>query len=140
MLKRTLSVLLVVVAVAAVAIPASAVGFNPNPVGLGSLLDTGPFIVVYADTDYLLCAGDSWTYRGTLRGGESYKFQLVVPWDANFDIKIYDENNNLVGSGTKARGADESVTITPAWTGPFRIVVYSCSGGGQYTLKMLKRL
>jgi hypothetical protein len=137
MIKRNLLVLTMVAVMAAIAVPASAMYIGSSS---GSLLaDLNPFVLVYDDTDWLGGPGDSWTYRGTLAGHVTYKFQLIVPWQADFDIKIYDENGNLVASGTQSGGADESVTITPAWTGPFRIVVYSYSGSGFYTLKMLKR-
>jgi len=136
MIKRNLMVLTVVVLVAAIGVSASAQIRHSESL----LADFNPFVLVYDDTDWLNGPGDSWTYRGTLAGHVTYKFQLIVPWQADFDIKIYDENGNLVASGTRSGSADESVTITPAWTGPFRIVVYSYSGSGFYTMKMLKRL
>jgi len=135
MIKRNLVVLMVAAAVTVVGLT-----------GAAQILDTeafrvslNPFTLVYDDTDWLSGTGDSWTYRGTLAGHVTYKFQLVVPFPADFDIKIYDENGNLVAKGTRSGSDDESVTITPAWTGPFRIVVYSYSGSGFYTLKMYRR-
>jgi hypothetical protein len=137
MLRRNVLVSSVVVALLAIAIPAAAVSlstpaFSPVP--------TSPFVLVYQDSDWLSGPGDSWTYRGTLSRGVMYKFQLTVPWNTDFDIKIYDGNGNLVAIGAKTLGADETVYVTPAWTGSFRIVVYSYSGHGFYTLKMLRRL
>jgi len=136
-LKRNLLAVLVVAVLAAVAVPAAA---YIGPLGSVQLSDLNPFVLVYEDTDWLSGPGDSWTYRGTLTGGVRHKFQLTVPFGADFDIKIYDENGNLVAKGTKTGSANETVYVTPRWTGPFRIVVYSYSGSGFYTLKLFKRL
>jgi len=136
MLKRSLLVLSVVVVVATILVPASG-SILSSSFQLG---DVDTYLLTYDDTDWLSGPGRSWTYRGTFVGGVRYKFRLDVPFGADFDIKIYDENGNLVAKGTKVGSADETVFITPRWTGPFRIVVYSYSGSGFYTLKLYKRL
>ena len=95
-----------------------------------------PWILMYEDTDYLVGSGDYWTYTGTLDGGVTYKFVLIVPYGADFDIKIYDADGNLVASGILAGSEDEVVYLTPLWTQTFTIVVYSFSGRGFYTLQV----
>ena len=76
-------------------------------------------------------------YEETLRGGQRYKITLSGPWGADFDILVFDENENLV---TKSVGltSDEVVFITPRWTGPFFIVVMSYDGWGTYTVKLYR--
>jgi len=95
-----------------------------------------PWILIYEDTDYLLGSGDYWIYTGTLEGGTTYKFVLLVPDRADFDIEIYDEEGNLVASGILAGSEDEVVYLTPLWTQTYTIVVYSFSGSGSYTLRL----
>lgn len=124
MLKRKTVVLLVVLAAMAI----SAVAYGSN------------YVKIYEDTDWLNGSGDYWDYAGTFAGGRTYVFQLFVPWNADFDIKIYDEHGLLVASGTNGRGETETVYITPRWTGRFTIKVSSYSGSGEYTLKVYRRL
>ena len=96
------------------------------------------YVQIYSDTDCLVGSGDYWYYHGTFQGGVTYKFVLVVPFGCDFDIKIFDENGNLVAQGTRSGSQDEVVYLTPLWTGPFTIKVYSYSGGGWYTLKVYR--
>ena len=107
-----------------------------NPLGWPTTYAT--YVQIYSDTDYLAYSGDYWYYHGTLQGGVTYKFVLVVPFGCDFDIKIFDENGNLVASGTRSGSQDEVVYITPLWTGPFTIKVYSYSGSGWYTLRVYR--
>jgi len=125
MLKRKAVVLLVVLAAIATTVPAVAYGSS--------------CVKFYEDTDWLNGSGDYWDYTGTLSGGRTYAFQLIVPWNADFDIKIYDQNGHLVASGTNGTGDDETVYITPAWTGRFTFRVFSYSGRGWYTLKVYRK-
>ena len=136
MLKRNL---LAVLVVATAMMAAGLTGVAQIREAEAFRVSLNTFTLVYDDTDWLSGSSDSWTYRGTLSGGVRYKFQLIVPFGADFDIKIYDENGNLVAKGTKTGSADETVYITPRWTGPFRIVVYSYTGSGFYTLKLYKK-
>ena len=84
--------------------------------------------------------GDYDLFDVTLYGGFDYKFTLSVPWAADFEFVVADENGNIVGSGrTGGRGEDEAVYVTPRWTGTFYIMVYSYSGSGGYTLSLWRR-
>jgi len=74
-------------------------------------------------------------YQETLRGGQSYRITLSGPWNADFDILVFDENENLVAKSVGATSG-ETVTITPRWTGPFFIVVMSYEGHGSYTVRL----
>lgn len=133
-MKKAGLVAMTVLGIVGAAFPAMAISFPfvdfPSPT----------YILIYEDTDWLDRSTTSWTYEGTLRGGVTYKFVLIVPPGADFDIKIYDENGNLVEEGTKPGDADEEVYLTPLWTGPFTIVVYRFSGSGFYTLKVYRQL
>ncbi|HDL85498.1 MAG TPA: hypothetical protein ENH11_04105, partial [Candidatus Acetothermia bacterium] len=99
MLKRKAVVLLVVLAAIAITIPAVAYSSS--------------YVKIYEDTDWLNGPGDYWDYSGTFSRGRTYAFQLIVPGNADFDIKIYDENGHLVVSGTNGRGETETVYLTP---------------------------
>jgi hypothetical protein len=136
MLKRKAVVLLVVLAALGVTVPTFAIQRLNQPLTYAAPV----YLKIYEDTDWLNGSGDYWNYNGTLSGGVTYKFELIVPWNADFDIKIYDENGNLVASGTNGTGDDEMVYITPAWTGPFTIRVFSYSSNGWYTLKVYRKL
>ena len=54
----------------------------------------------------------------------------------DFDLYIYDENDNLIASDDTDL-ADAFCTLTPKWTGPFNIFVKAASGGGGYTITVL---
>jgi hypothetical protein len=97
------------------------------------------YYLVTQRADGVAFSGDYDWFEVTLVGGAYYKISLSVPWSADIDISIYDENNNLVGSGTAGRGQSETVYISPIWTGPFFIKVQSHSGSGSYTLSLWKR-
>jgi len=111
--------------------------------------------VYIGDPDWLLPAVDSYPYlltertstiayitdqdyfTMTLQGGVSYKITLSVPWWADFDIAVFDEDVNLVAISQNGEGENEVVYITPAWTGPFYIVVYTYDGDtGSYTMQV----
>ena len=84
--------------------------------------------------------GDYDLFDVTLYSGFDYKLALSVPWGADFDFVVADENGNIVGSGDAGgRGVDEVVYVTPRWTGTFYIMVYSYSGSGGYTLSLWRR-
>jgi hypothetical protein len=55
--------------------------------------------------------------------------------DVDFDLKIFDENGNLVAQDTSA-DPDALCLITPAWTGPFRLWVESARGVGSYNISV----
>jgi hypothetical protein len=82
--------------------------------------------------------GDESRYSTTLRGGVTYRIVLRVPWGPDFDMAVYDENGNRVGSRTRGGSCDEIVTITLLWTGRFFIRVWSFSGRGCYTLELYR--
>lgn len=136
MLKRKMVVLVVALGILGITVPAGALWLPPN---FGSPVFPAVYTQIYADTDFLTEPWAHWIYRGTFQGGVRHRFVLVVPRNVDFDIKIFDENENLVASGTKGRGEDEVVYLTPAWTGRFTIVVYSYSGRGWYTLRVYRR-
>jgi len=78
-------------------------------------------------------------YEETLRGGQRYKITLSGPWSADFDILVFDENENLVERSTGVT-SDEIVYVNPRWTGPFYIVVVSYDGWGSFTLKLYRKI
>jgi len=128
MLKRKLTVLSMLVAaigIMSIGLPAAA---------------TTTYPVIAQTTDRLDYTGDYEWYSITLRGGRAHKITLVGPSWADFDIKIYDENWNLVGHSEEGRGYVDTVDLTPAWTGVFYIKVYSYSGSGYFTLRIRRRI
>jgi hypothetical protein len=62
------------------------------------------------------------TYNEVFVGGSAAFVRVVGDGDTDLDLFVYDENGNLIVSDTDY--SDQPyVTFTPAWTGPFRIVV-----------------
>jgi hypothetical protein len=128
MLKRKLAVLFAVMAVMgimSISLPAGAA--------------TTAYPVIAQVTDRLGYTSDYEWYSITLRGGRAHKITLIGPSWADFDLKVYDENFNLIGSSTKGRGYVDTVAFTPSWTGTFYIKVYSHSGSGSFTLRIRRR-
>ncbi len=72
-----------------------------------------------------------------LQGGRTYSF-TVRPSEPNvdFDLYIYDQNGNLV-AWDETTAADAHGTVTPIFTGPFRIVVKSAEGMATYQVEVL---
>lgn len=56
--------------------------------------------------------------------------------DVDFDLFIYDENDNLIAYD-EATDPDAHAAVTPKWTGPFNIFVKAASGGGGYTITVI---
>lgn len=56
--------------------------------------------------------------------GKRYKFLLEVPQYVDLDIKVYDQEGNLVAAGINSEGLDERVLFIPAQPGLFDIYVY----------------
>ena len=86
---------------------------------------------------YVSRSGDFDIYQETLRGGQHYQITLTGPWSADFDILVFDENENLVAKSVGVT-SEEVVTITPRWTGPFFIVVVSYEGHGSYMVRLYR--
>ena len=128
MLKRKLVVLfavMTVMGIMSISLPAGAT--------------TTAYPIIAQTTDRLNYTGDYEWYSITLRGGRAHKITLVGPSWADFDIKVYDENFNLVGHSEEGRGYVDTINITPSWTGTFYIKVLSYSGSGSFTLRIRRR-
>jgi len=97
----------------------------------------GEYRFVGSVDGYLSRPGNYDIYEETLRGGQHYKITLSGPWSADFDILVFDENENLVAKSV-GTSSSETVTITPRWTGPFFIVVMSYEGRGSYTVRLYR--
>lgn len=81
------------------------------------------------DTD-VLQPGQTMDYTVTLRAGVSYCiFAAGDERIRDLDIFVYDENANLIDRDT-SRDAIPSVSVTPAWTGPFKVRVKNFRGYG----------
>ena len=138
MFKRKTQVL---VAVVLMGIVAGAVGVMGQDLGLFGTTSAGlpeqyRFV---GSVDGWLSHGSYDIYVETLRGGQSYGITLTGPWSADFDILVFDENENLI---TKSVGltSEEVVYVNPLWTGPFFIVVMSYEGQGSYTVKLYREV
>lgn len=71
-----------------------------------------------------------------LRAGITYNI-YVDPSEpsVDFNLFVYDENNNQVAyDNTPASSA--LCSVTPRWTGPFRIMVTSARGLSNYNLRV----
>ncbi len=64
---------------------------------------------------------DIWTVR--LYGDETTRIRLSGDGDTCLELRVYDENGNLVASDTYGYGDDRQVVIRPYWTGSFRIKI-----------------
>lgn len=53
----------------------------------------------------------------------------------DFDLQVYDENGNLIDSDVTP-AADAYCTITPRWTGPFRLIVNAHRGMSGYRIQV----
>lgn len=136
-MKKKLLTLMVVLGVLTVSLPAWGISFiNPPDDSFPTLPE---WVKIDQQSDRIDYPGDVDRFQVTLSGNTSYRITLEVPWYADFDMKLYDENGNLVGSSTQGEGQTEVIYITPRWTGPFYIKVYSYDGDtGSYTIELWK--
>ena len=73
-------------------------------------------------------------YTETFRAGELAVVAIRGDGYTDLDLFVYDENGNLVASGTGPT-CFETVSFTPRWTGRFRIEVRNLgSTWNQFTL------
>lgn len=76
--------------------------------------------------------GQSDRFTTVLQAGMSYDV-YVEPTDrtTDFDLRVYDENNNLVCEDTDTT-SNALCRVRPRWTGPFTIVVTCYRGYSSY--------
>lgn len=77
-------------------------------------------------------ASDNYTFQ--LKSGSDYFIAAVCDQDcSDIDLKLFDENENLVAEDTTEDGAP-IVQVTPRWSGKFRLEVtmYDCSSAPCY--------
>jgi hypothetical protein len=73
-------------------------------------------------------------YNVLLRAGVTYRIYVRPDRSGvDFDLQIYDENNNLV-QWDEDPDSDAICLVTPVWTGPFRIMVISSAGTSSYNV------
>jgi len=139
MINRKMHVMVAVVVMGLLAGAVVAMGQNPQILGTASLGVPSQYRFIGSAEGWLSGDGSIDIYEETLRGGQHYKITLSGPWSADFDILVFDENENLI---TKSTGvtSDEVVHVNPRWTGPFFIVVVSYDGRGSYTLKLYREI
>ena len=124
MFKRKAAMMVTVVALVVVGSAISAAAYTYSYVGSAS--------------GWLSGSGDSEIIEATLTGGRRYKVVLDGPWNADFDLGVFDRNGNMLVSGT-GTSSDETVYFTPRWSGTFRILVVSYRGYGSFTVKVYRR-
>ena len=80
--------------------------------------------------------GGSEYFDVVLASGHTYAV-YVEPFEptVDFDLHVYDENGNLISQDVST-AADAYCTITPRWTGPFRLVVNSARGLSGYRIQV----
>ena len=89
---------------------------------------SGYRLIMGPETDSLGRGGTD-RYSVTLTSGRSYKLVGVCDNDCtDLDIRLFDQNNNLIDEDTLTDDKPV-VSVTPRWTGPFRmeVVMASCS-------------
>ncbi|KOU59140.1 hypothetical protein ADK57_34585 [Streptomyces sp. MMG1533] len=80
--------------------------------------------------------GRSDYYDVVLRAYVTYSIYVLPERSSvDFDVRVYDENDNLV-AWDLAPDSDAACTVTPRWTGNFRIFVDSARGVGNYTISI----
>jgi hypothetical protein len=73
---------------------------------------------------------------GVLSANHTYAvFVDALDDTVDFDLHVYDENGNLINQDVST-AADSYCTITPRWTGPFRLVVNSARGLSEYRIQV----
>jgi hypothetical protein len=83
-----------------------------------------------------LSKGDQATYRTTLHRGNTYMlFGAGCDSVRDLDIKVYDENWNLVAKDSLT-DAIPAVAFTPTWTGTYhvRLIMYDGYGHSNYAV------
>ena len=91
-------------------------------------LSSRGFDTIRSEDSDRLSPGQSMKYTVTLYAGVTYV--LFAAGDASIrdlDIYLYDENGNLISKDTQT-DRYPVVTVTPRWTGPFRMYVKNHRG------------
>ena len=73
-----------------------------------------------------------------LKGGATYSICIDADdADVDFDVCVYDENNNLVEQDDDD-DSDALCFVTPRWTGPFHVEVTATGSGkgGPYEMRV----
>jgi len=80
--------------------------------------------------------GGSEFFDVILTGGHTYAV-YVQPFDpgVDFDLRVYDQNGNLITQDITT-APDAYCTVTPRWTGPFRLAVTSARGVSGYRIQV----
>lgn len=86
---------------------------------------------------YVVKGNTNDVYNVKLRGGEQTRIRISGDGDTCLELRVYDENGNLVASDTQGFGDDRGVLITPKWTGMFTVKIRNLgSVGNKYVIKM----
>ncbi len=75
--------------------------------------------------------GQDW-YQFWANSGQQVSFSMTPPTTSNFDLKIFDPNDNYLTGSFSGVGATDSVNIQATGNGYYRAQVYIVSGWGQY--------
>jgi hypothetical protein len=62
---------------------------------------------------------DTWTF--ILKGDEVTRIRLLGDGGTCLELRVYDENGNLIAADTFGFGDRREVNIRPYWTGPFMV-------------------
>ena len=74
-------------------------------------------------------------YTSTLRGGEVTRIRVQGDGDTCLELRVYDENGNLIASDTLGGGDRREVQLIPKWTGSFKIKVKNLGSiGNRYVI------
>ncbi len=83
---------------------------------------------------------DWWYYRA--EDDETIEFKLYsIPSDCDYDLKVYDESGDRLGSSTRGGSANDTVTIDVERNEKYYLKVYSADGSddsNSYKIKALR--
>lgn len=97
----------------------------------------------------MLWTGDyDWWHGLYFYAGSTYRFTLVMPCSADFDLYVYrvtgrdwsgNKTYSLLCKGTLGRCITEDFTCYVSTSGNYELKVVSFSGSGSYTLRVYRR-
>jgi hypothetical protein len=120
------------------------VGLMMVGVGVAALAN---YVYVGDASGWLNGRGDFELVRTDLRSSRSYLVTVTVPWNADFELVLFNNNgdpvwvqdsdrDNVLACTNGGFGVTEVMYVTPPSTGTYYICVLSYSGSGSFTVTM----
>ncbi|MCX9013723.1 MAG: DNRLRE domain-containing protein [Candidatus Methanoperedens sp.] len=121
--------------------PYLAVTYIQNDCGTGSdasntFSGANPISVPKSCSGYLDPSDTDDYYKLSVTPGSKIDVSMTPPSGVDFDLKLYDSNNNLKASSTLGTGSTDSVSFVADSSGDWRVRIYQYSGSGTYSLSV----